>query len=79
MYSFHNVRQDILKYWLQYANTANARYVNSIDSFFQQWKRFTQQIHLRTPLITTNDSEIWITEKIFKQIKDVQAMRTCST
>ena len=78
MYIFHKVRQDILKYWLEYATTANARYINSIDSFFQQWKRFTQHINLRSPLITITDSDIWIVEKIFKQIKNAQSTRSCS-
>jgi hypothetical protein len=62
-------RQLVIEIWLEHINK---NHVGILPFFFDHWVRFTQNMALRSELITITDRDIWITDKIFREIKETQ-------
>tara|TARA_B100001121_G_C18589036_1_gene573673 strand:- start:748 stop:954 length:207 start_codon:yes stop_codon:yes gene_type:complete len=56
----------------RWMNHVDKNYIATIPSYFEQWIKFDNHIKNRPPLLTTNDIEIYKTEKIFQDIKTTQ-------
>ena len=54
----------------------NKNYLSAIPSYLEQWIAFDNYMKNRPVLLTTNDVEIYKTEKIFQDIRKVQ--QNCS-
>ena len=62
-------RQLVIEIWLEHINKNHAVI---LTLFFNHWVGFTKKIVLRSDLITITDRDIWITDKIFREIKESQ-------
>lgn len=55
--------------WMSYVSK---NYVDTLPIYFNYWVRFTNYMAKRPPLLTTTDSDIFITDIIFNEIQRVQ-------
>ncbi len=62
-------KQLIIEIWLEHISK---NHIGILPFFFDHWVRFSQQMALRSELITITDRDIWITDKIFRDIKASQ-------
>ena len=62
-------KQLIIEIWLEHISK---NHIGILPFFFDHWVRFSQQMALRSELITITDRDIWITDKIFRDIKTSQ-------
>ena len=62
-------RELIIDIWLEHISK---NHKGILPTYFDQWVRFSQQLALRSDLITITDRDIWITDKIFRDIRSVQ-------
>ena len=62
-------RELIIEIWLEHISK---NHKGILPTYFDQWVRFTQQAAARSQLLTTTDEDIWIVDKIFREIQTVQ-------
>jgi len=62
-------RELIIEIWLEHISK---NHKGILPTYFDQWVRFSQQMAARSHLITITDQDIWIVDKIFRDIKFAQ-------
>ena len=62
-------KQLVIEIWLEHISKNHG---GILPFFFDHWVRFSHQIANRSELITITDHDIWITDKIFREIRTVQ-------
>ena len=59
----------IIEIWLEHISK---NHKGILPTYFDQWVRFSQLMATRSHLITITDQDIWIVDKIFRDIKSAQ-------
>ena len=62
-------RELIIKIWLE---RISKNHKGILPIYFDYWVRFSQYIANRSQLFTITDRDIWITDKIFREIQAAQ-------
>ena len=62
-------KQLIIEIWLEHINK---NHTGILPFFFDHWVRFSRQMASRPRLITITDEDIWLVDRIFRDIKASQ-------
>ena len=62
-------RELIIDCWLEHISK---NHKGILPAYFDEWLRFSQLITNRSQLLTITDRDIWITDKIFREIQSAQ-------
>jgi hypothetical protein len=65
----HKMRKKAIINWIAYINK---NYDDTLPIYFNLWIYFTKVMGNRSKLLTTTDANIYITDKIFNNIKTIQ-------
>lgn len=63
------MRKKAIINWISHTSK---HYADAISIYFDLWINFTKPMYNRSPLLTTTEADIYITDKIFDTIKQIQ-------
>lgn len=65
----YQIQRNAVHNWMSYVSK---NYVDTLPIYFDHWRHFTKYMAQRSPLLTTTDIDIFITDIIFNNIQRVQ-------